>query len=96
MNELSRILSEKFEFPAKNISDIEAFLSQQMIVSTPSQPVDVSVRDKDDLWVLSEALMSEAECLVTGDDDLLVLSKVQTMVILNPRQLWTQLNRVKE
>jgi len=92
VNELRRILAEKFEMPVKKISDIASFLSQQTLVSTPAKKVDVAVRDKDDQWVLSEALSGEADYLVTGDKDLLVLSKVHHLIILNPRDLWTKCN----
>lgn len=93
VGELRRILFEKFEMPAKKISDITVFLSQKTLVPTPTKRFGVSVRDKDDQWVLSEALSSEADYLVTGDKDLLVLSRVRDLIIFNPRQLWNQLNQ---
>jgi uncharacterized protein len=41
-------------------------------------------RDPDDDKLLETAMMGEADCLVTGDRDLLVMSPFQDIPILNP------------
>ena len=42
-------------------------------------------RDPDDVKVLSLAVDSKADYIVTGDKDLLVLKKYEGIPILNPR-----------
>lgn len=41
-------------------------------------------RDPDDDKLLETAMMGQADCLVTGDRDLLVLSPFHDILILNP------------
>ncbi|HCU26108.1 MAG TPA: putative toxin-antitoxin system toxin component, PIN family [Deltaproteobacteria bacterium] len=45
-------------------------------------------RDPDDDWILSTALEGEANCIITGDRDLLTLSKYQEIFILKPEEFW--------
>jgi uncharacterized protein len=42
-------------------------------------------RDRSDLPVLCTALASTADCLVTGDRDLLEIKQFQAIPILSPR-----------
>lgn len=46
-------------------------------------------RDPDDDKLLETAMMGEADCLVTGDQDLLVLSPFRDIPILNPTDFLT-------
>jgi len=43
-------------------------------------------RDADDDWILATALSAEADCIVTGDKDLLVLQSFHGIPILDPRR----------
>ncbi len=53
--------------------------------------VAVTIRDKDDLSVLSEAIAGNAEVLVTGDADLLTLTVELPLRVLSPRGFWEEL-----
>lgn len=46
-------------------------------------------RDEDDDAVLALALSSSAACLVTGDDDILVLKTIEGIPIITPRAFLT-------
>ena len=46
--------------------------------------VDRGCRDSDDDKLLETALMGEADCLITGDRDLLAMSPFHDMPILTP------------
>lgn len=48
-------------------------------------------RDPDDDWVLATALAGEAEAIVSGDEDLLVLGEYRGISILSPRRFLTRL-----
>lgn len=50
-------------------------------------------RDKDDDVVLATAVAGEANAIVTGDADLLVLKKFRGIRILSPRQFLELLDR---
>jgi putative PIN family toxin of toxin-antitoxin system len=50
-------------------------------------------RDPDDDWVLATALAGEAESIVSGDDDLLVLRRYRGVAILSPRRFLERLHR---
>ncbi|MGC2627706.1 MAG: putative toxin-antitoxin system toxin component, PIN family [Candidatus Udaeobacter sp.] len=58
------------------------------------EPLDKRVcRDKDDDVVLATALAGNADVIVTGDEDLLVLKKFRGIEILSPRQFLERLDR---
>ena len=59
----------------------------------PSKLEPPVCRDPDDDWVLATALAGEAESIVSGDDDLLVLRRYRGMAILSPRRFLERLNR---
>ena len=59
------------------------------------EPKDVprdACRDPDDLPILGTLLAAEADCLVTGDKDLLDLKEFQSVPILSPRTLHDRLS----
>ena len=57
-------------------------------------PLDERVcRDQDDNVVLATALAGQADVIVTGDADLLVLKKFRGIRILSPRQFLEVLDR---
>jgi putative PIN family toxin of toxin-antitoxin system len=45
-------------------------------------------RDKDDDHIIAAAISADVDCIVSGDDDLLVLKKVHTIPIISPRDFW--------
>jgi hypothetical protein len=45
-------------------------------------------RDPKDDYLIAYALVGEADYLVTGDPDLLLLEKVEAVRIVTPRELW--------
>jgi hypothetical protein len=45
-------------------------------------------RDPDDDHILSAALQIKADCIISGDADLLILKKYEGIPILNPSNFW--------
>src|SRR5690554_4624919 len=89
LNELERVLINKLNVPQNKVSKTLLFLRKHQIEPIPDQPSYVKVRDEDDRWVLESALRAKADILVTGDKDLLVLSKEITQIkIISPRGFW--------
>lgn len=93
LRELKRILREKMRVPAQTIDEYDALLRQEGSVVEAAAALDVKIRDKSDVPVLSEAVAGMAEVLVTGDRDLLEVSEELPLEILTPRGLW---NRLRE
>jgi putative PIN family toxin of toxin-antitoxin system len=60
---------------------------RQRVNLVEAQPLPAPVcRDPDDDLVLATALAGQADVIITGDKDLLVLKKHQGIRILSPRQ----------
>jgi len=86
--ELRRVLRDRFKAPAAQIDRVDALLRDQIIVPKPADILPLKVRDADDAWVLASAVAGNAEMLVTGDQDLLVLAAKAPLPILTPREAW--------
>lgn len=89
LQELERVLIAKLNVPDDKVMDTLRFLNKHHVEPVPEEPSEIKVRDKDDRWVLESALRAKADILVTGDKDLLVLSKNITRIkIISPRGFW--------
>jgi predicted nucleic acid-binding protein len=53
--------------------------------------LNVNIRDKDDLLILSSALNGGADLFITGDKELLGLQSIRNMGIVSPRMFWERL-----
>ena len=68
-----------------------SFLRQQASIVGPAEVPPNACRDSDDLPVLGTALAAGADCLVTGDADLLALGAFRGVPILSPRACYDRL-----
>ncbi len=87
LKEISEVSSRpKFKniFTAKRIKELFSLLDSYAIVVSPSQKVNVC-RDGKDNFLLEVALEGEADYLVTGDEDLLVLDQFNNTKIVKPK-----------
>ena len=85
LDEILRNLRLKIKLPANIVDNIGEFLREHANISIPATlPSDVC-RDPDDIKILGLAVASNADYIVTGDKDLLVLKSFQSIPILNPR-----------
>ena len=88
LTELARVLGQKIGTPEVQVRDVVGFVRQHALVAAEAPLPAVDVRDATDLPILAAALLGAAEVLVTGDKDLLVLRRVDTLPILDPRAFW--------
>ena len=86
--ELRRVLRDRFHAPSELIATVEAELRDQMIVPKPAKPSPLPVRDPDDRWVFASAVDGSADLLVTGDRDLLSVTRQAPLAIVDPRGCW--------
>lgn len=89
LQELERVLLTKLKVPDDKVMDTLRFLNKHHVEPILEKPSELKVRDEDDRWVLESALRANADILVTGDKDLLVLSKNITRIrTISPRGFW--------
>jgi putative PIN family toxin of toxin-antitoxin system len=91
LDEVDRVLRDKFQLPPPVLALARQVLESQTIVPRPAAILPVSVRDPDDAWVLASAVAGGADLLVTGDADLLSAAPQSPIPILTPRAFWEQL-----
>ena len=91
LQEFSRQYQDQFGMSAEQAGFVVQFLrSITQLVEPVSVPPD-TCRDQDDLSVLGTAKAAQADCLVTGDKDLLVIGRFHSIPILTPRAFYERL-----
>jgi len=95
IRELRSKLRTKLKLPKTGIDEIEALLLNQVVVSTPTEHLNLNISDPDDEWVVAEAMAGDADVLVTGDASLQKLGKRAPLPIVSPRGLWDVLRRTE-
>lgn len=85
LDELREKLEEKFKVRAKDVPFLRAYAERVEIVQPVALPRN-ACRDRDDVIVLATAVAGKADCIITGDEDLLVLEEYNGIHIFTPRQ----------
>jgi len=91
LDELRRVLprlSHRHELSAAEIDDLVDILSIQAEIVEPQGPFAADLRDPQDLPVLGTLLAAQADYLITGDKDLLVMA--DRYAILGPTEFWNR------
>lgn len=91
LDELRRVLRNKFGLPRALVSDFVNVVRQDSVVAKTGKVPDVKLRDKDDVKILAASIAGGAEVLLTGDAELLALGSYEGLEILSPRQFWERL-----
>lgn len=86
--ELNTILFKQLRLPDDIITESIGFLYQDAHVSERFSQMDINIKDKEDVIILSSAINGEAELFVTGDNEILELKKMNGMEIVSPRMFW--------
>ena len=84
LREIHRNLVKKVKLPKNGADQIITLLRDNGAVVMPADVPADACRDADDLPVLGLGVAAEADCIVTGDKDLLVLEKFRSIRILSP------------
>ena len=88
--EVERILVTKIKTPAPAVSEIIQYLRAQAEWVTPVHKSAEALREPVDRMIIAIALSAEADFLITGDKDLLVLKRVRKTVMILPRDFWVK------
>jgi putative PIN family toxin of toxin-antitoxin system len=89
LDEFRHVMSEKLGFASSRMDRALALLRRVGQIVEPEKLAAQVCRDSDDDALLALARSSIADCLVTGDDDLLVLQAFEGAAIITPRAFLT-------
>jgi len=85
LEETLRNLHQKIGLPSSIVEDIGGLLREHSSIRSPVPLAPDICRDPDDIKILGLAVSANADCIVTGDKDLLILEEFQGIPILTPR-----------
>jgi len=88
LNEIREILIKKIKLPLGEANAVSGYLKEAGILSAPVLVNSKACRDPSDLHILGLAQAVEAQIIVTGDQDLLILKRFLKTKILSPREFW--------
>lgn len=86
LNELAEKLIQKFHHSSEEAQEAIDLLRSQVEIVRPGPLESRVCRDPDDDMILATAITGAAECIVTGDNDLIVLSRYRNITILRPAE----------
>jgi len=93
LTEFSRHLVGKFKLPEAQAGEIVKFIRGSSRMVEPTEVPAAACPDASDLMVLGTAIAGGAECIVTGDKDLLVVQSFGEVAILSPRAFYQRCSR---
>jgi putative PIN family toxin of toxin-antitoxin system len=82
--EVQEHLLGKFKYSSRETDEAVSLLRSQMEIVAPQQLMQPVCRDPDDDQILATAISAKADCIVTGDKDLLVITKYEGVEIIRP------------
>jgi hypothetical protein len=85
LSEFNKKMEQKFRYKPEQRKQIIDTIRERHIVAFPTNDLPTNSRDPDDNNVLQVALFVEADFIITGDQDLLDLGKVNNTEIVNPK-----------
>ncbi|MBC8325100.1 MAG: putative toxin-antitoxin system toxin component, PIN family [Verrucomicrobia subdivision 3 bacterium] len=94
-NEVRTNLRRKIKLPEETVAAIDELFQENARFHKPAKVPAEECRDPKDLHVLGLARAADADCIVTGDKDLLELKTYGRCAILTPRQFSETLRRQK-
>jgi len=84
LDELAEKLQKKFKYKTEDINEALSIFCSKMEIVIPSPLEQQVCRDIDDDWILATALAGKAQCIVTGDKDLLAIARFEDIEIIAP------------
>ena len=92
IDELVATLRRKFRVEPRDVPFLKAYRERAELVE-PEKLKRPVCRDPDDDLVLATAVAAKAHCIITGDDDLLILERFAGIAILSPRAFVDAMDR---
>ncbi len=88
LGEVAKHYVGKFKATEEQAAHVVAVLRSQGEIVEPTTVPTEACADTDDLPVLGTAVAGKAECLVTGDQELLELGSYEGIPVLSPRAFY--------
>ncbi len=88
LREVREKLSGKLKYPRKLTDEYIRTLRESAQLHRPASVEKGICRDPDDEMILGLADRIQADVIISGDKDLLVLKRYKSTRILTPRQFW--------
>jgi len=88
LSEVHKNLCKKLRMPKQKADRIVSFLNEFCIIEDYDKLKKKICRDKDDDEILGLAKSSEAQYIISGDQDMLILEQFEITKIVSPRQFW--------
>lgn len=92
LDETSEKLRNKFNVPEDELIKVHQFIKENFILIEPTGNLPNACRDYDDNNILHLAVHCNADIIITGDKDLLVLNSHNSVKIVNPRTFIEEYN----
>lgn len=86
LNELRKHLAGKFKYDPQEAEDAVSLFQSVVELVVPAEMDAGICRDPDDDMILATALSGNAQCIVTGDKDLLALRQFHAIRIISPAE----------
>lgn len=101
ITELKKKIAEKSYLSEKiSKSSIQKFINALLtiaeVVSPITEPIPKVGRDFKDDYLLAYAIVGNADYLVTGDRDLLILKRIHKIKIVSPSKFLSVLKRIRK
>jgi putative PIN family toxin of toxin-antitoxin system len=84
LDEFRRVMVNRFHFGVREVRQATELLRSRATFVKPANLGAAVCRDPDDDAVLSTAIAGEAVCIITGDEDLLVLKRFRGVSVVRP------------
>ena len=88
LEEVGDKLRTKLKVPSRVVGEYLKFLRQNIELISPEKLDPKTCRDPNDLMVLGLVAPGDAQAIVTGDKDLLVIEVFKGVPIMTPRAFW--------
>ena len=88
LEELRGVLKNKFGFPENLLKKILSLLQREATIASSQNLVEIPIKDKDDIPIISAAMAAGTHVFVTGDKELQDIAKIGELEIVSPRKFW--------
>lgn len=95
LKDIQEKLIKKIKTPQAQAAAVIALIESNAILVHAADIPSSTCRDPDDLNVLGAAITANADYVITGDKDLLVIQSYGSVKIVKPREYWEEFSRRK-
>ena len=88
LSEIKEKLIKKIKLPQEIVYEIIEYLKNTFSLVEPEFINGSICRDKSDLIIIGTAIAGNAQIIITGDKDLLILKQYKEIKIASPRDFW--------